>query len=238
VDRPPQTRGSSSRSIGVRSTSAILAQFGPVPPYPTPSSESRRYTKAASPCGLVLRNSCVGGVSFVGLTGGIGQCMSLGWMLGAVLGERLSAEVERLGPGGSIVQTYWRQTVALLGPLVLGALFAASWDLFFPWPHQHDLRLAIALALGGGVVAIAALPMWEWAKRAAADSEEAGERRDPARPAVQGKAVVAVAEADAIGVAADHVPAGGISGEARARQVRSGGRVIGVSLQRRPPEKD
>ena len=138
-----------------------------------------------------------------------------------------------------MVQIYWRQAVALLGPLVLGALFAASWDLFFPWPHHHgDVRLAVALALGGGVSAIAALPMWEWAKRPAADNEEAGERRDPARPAVHGKAVVEVAEADAIGVAADHAPAGGISGEARARRVGSGGRVIGVSLQRRPPEKD
>lgn len=137
------------------------------------------------------------------------------------------------------MRTYWRQALALLGPVVLGALFAASWDLFFPWPHQHDdVRLAVALALGGGVVAIAALPMWEWAKRSAADCEEAGERRDPARPAVQGKAVVEVAEADVIGVAADHAPAGGISGEARARRVRSGGRVIGVSLQRRPREKD
>ena len=137
------------------------------------------------------------------------------------------------------MQTYWRPAVALLGPLVLGVLFAASWDLFFPWPHQHDdVRLAVAFALGGGVVAIAALPMWEWAKRSAADSEEAGERRDPARPAVQGKAVAEVSEADVIGVAADHAPAGGISGEARARRVRSGGRVIGVSLQRRPPKKD
>lgn len=137
------------------------------------------------------------------------------------------------------MRTYWRQAVALLGPLVLGALFGASWDAFFPWPHQHDdLQLAVALALGGGVVAIAALPMWEWAKRSAADSEEPGERKDPARPALRGKAVAKVAEADVIGVAADHTPAGGISGEARARRVRSGGRVIGVSLQRRPPEKD
>ena len=65
----------------------------------------------------------------------------------------------------------WRLIVAIVGPLLLGALAGWAW-IAIPLPPAGPDHNAVALTAVGAIIAVSAIPLWEWGKRATASFED------------------------------------------------------------------
>lgn len=94
--------------------------------------------------------------------------------------------VPETGPRTSPAARYLRLSAGLLAPVVCGGLVAWLSDYLYRtcnWPPEESSdRLAIALFVGAAIIAVVALPFWEWASRdgSKAAAEKAERSREPA----------------------------------------------------------